>query len=51
MVNLLMMVNEPENRLRTLPMLESLSMLCAKISLFVGEAIPVKNHRETFFGN
>jgi len=46
-----MMVNEPENRLGTLPMQESLSMLCAKIRMFVGEAIPVKNHGETFWGN
>ncbi|WHZ28400.1 MAG: hypothetical protein OJF51_003198 [Nitrospira sp.] len=43
-----MMVNEPENLLGTLPMPGSLSMLCAKIRVFVGEAIPAKNHGRHF---
>jgi hypothetical protein len=48
MVNLLMMVNEPEDRLGTLPMPRSLSMLCAKTRKFVEEAIPAKNRRGRF---
>jgi len=49
MVNLLMMVNEPEDRLGTLPMPRLFSMLCARIWVCVKAAILVKNHRGRFW--
>jgi hypothetical protein len=48
MVNLLIMVNELEDRLATLPKPRSLSMLCARARMFVEEGIPAKNSRGRF---
>jgi len=48
MVNLLVMVNEPEDRLRTLPMVRCLSMLCARIRIFVEDTNSAENRRRRF---